>query len=175
MGGDMKYLSTIVAAVIVAGIAALGVSAFDPESAEAAGSYAPKCGGGKILLNANEFRSFQLHNQTRQQNNLAAFCVHSNLQQAARSHSRDMLERGYFAHGDTGARLKSFGYAWRAYGENIGYNNTSPDAMHRSWMNSAGHRGNIVNPNFREIGVGAISGNFRGSQGVMYTVDFGRR
>lgn len=163
------------AAILIAVVAVIGVSALESDPAEAAGNYARKCGGGTILLNANEFRSFQLHNQTRRQTGRVVFCVHPRLQQAARAHSRDMLRRGYFAHGNTGARLRNFGYPWRTYGENIGYNNTSPLAMHRSWMNSPGHRRNIVNPNFREIGIGAVPGNFRGTQVIMYTADFGRR
>jgi uncharacterized protein YkwD len=162
-------------AVFAAGITALGASALAPEPAEAAGNYARKCGGGKILLNANEFKSFHLHNQTRRQTNRVQFCVHPRLQQAARAHSRHMLRHGYFAHGNTGARLRAFKYPWRTHGENIGYNNTNPAAMHRSWMNSPGHRKNILNPNFREIGVGAIPGTFRGSRTIMYTADFGRR
>ncbi|MDQ3508801.1 MAG: CAP domain-containing protein [Actinomycetota bacterium] len=170
----MKYLCTMMIAVFVACIAALGASAFDPGPAEAAGNYARKCGGGKILLNANEFRSFHLHNKTRRNTSRAPFCVHPRLQQAARAHSRDMLNRGYFAHGNTGARLRNFGYPWRTFGENIGYNRT-PVAMHRAWMRSPGHRSNMLNPRFREIGIGAIPGNFRGSRTVMYTADFGRR
>jgi len=161
-------------AVFVAGIAALGASAITPEPAEAAGKQARKCGGGAIVLNANEFRSFQLHNRVRIQRNMAPFCVHPRLQRAARVHSRDMLNRNYFAHGNTGARLKRFGYNWRTFGENIGYNRT-PVAMHRAWMRSPGHRSNMLNPRFREIGIGAIPGNFRGSRTVMYTADFGRR
>lgn len=174
MGGYMKRLSTIMAAVVLAGIAAFGISAWDPEPAEAAGKYARKCGGGKILLNASEFRSFQLHNNVRKQRNMVQLCVHPRLQQAARAHSRDMLRRNYFRHGKTGARLRNFGYRWRTYGENIGYNRT-PAAMHRAWMKSAGHRKNILNRGFREIGVGAVAGNFRGNRTTMYTADFGRR
>lgn len=171
----MRYLSTIVAALVLAGVAALGGSALDPDPAEAAsGGKARKCGGGKVFLNSNELRSFQLHNNVRKQRNMAAFCVHPRLQKAARAHSRDMLRRGYFAHGNTGARLKRHGYRWRTYGENIGYN-SSPSRMHRAWMNSPGHRKNIVNRRFREIGVGAVNGNFRGVRTTMYTADFGRR
>lgn len=173
-GGRMKRLSMVVAAVVLAGVVALGVSAWDPDPAEAAGKQVRKCGGGKIALNANEFRSFQLHNRVRIQRNMSRLCVHPNLQRAARAHSRDMLRRDYFAHGNTGARLKRFGYNWRTHGENIGYNR-SPLAMHRAWMNSPGHRKNMLNRNFREIGIGAVNGNFRGSQTTMYTAAFGRR
>lgn len=173
-GELMKYLATMMLAVFVAGIAALGASAIDPEPAEAAGFHARKCGGGTVLLTANELRSFQLHNQTRRQNGRVAFCVHPRLQQAARAHSRSMLRYNYFSHGRTGARLKNFGYPWRTFGENIGYNR-GPIAMHLAWLRSPGHRSNMLNPRFREIGIAAVPGNFRGSQTVMYTAAFGTR
>lgn len=169
----MKYLSSIIAALVLAGVAAFGVSAWDADPADAA-SKVRKCGGGKIALNANERKSFKLHNKTRKQRGMRQLCVHPKLQKAARAHSRDMLRRGYFAHRNTGARLKRHGYRWRTYGENIGYN-SSPDAMHKSWMNSSGHRKNILNRRFREIGIGAVTGNFRGSQTTVYTADFGSR
>ncbi|MGH3086786.1 MAG: CAP domain-containing protein [Rubrobacteraceae bacterium] len=173
----MKRLSIVTAAILMAAIVALGISALDPDPAagSASGSKVRKCGGGKISLNANEKRVFNLHNKARKQKNLRVLCVHPKLKKAARSHSRDMLDRGYFAHGDTGARLKRHGYRWRIYGENIGHNDTSPQAMHRSWMNSSDHRKNILDRRFREIGVGAVRGDFQGSSVVMYTVDFGTR
>lgn len=171
----MKYLSTVVAGVMMAVVAAFGLSALASQPVEAAsGGYARACGGGKIFLNANELRSLQLHNNTRKQRGVPVLCVHPKLQKAARAHSRDMLQRQYFAHGNTGARLKRHGYNWRTYGENIGYN-SSPAAMHKAWMNSSGHRSNILNRNFREIGIGAINGTYRGYRTTMYTADFGRR
>lgn len=160
---------------MLAVVVALGVSALASQPAEAAsGGYARKCGGGKIFLNANEIRSFRLHNNARKQRNIGRLCVHPKLQKAARAHSRDMIRRDYFAHGDTGARLKRHGYRWRTYGENIGYN-SSPSRMHRAWMNSTGHRRNILKRNFREIGIGAVNGNYQGFRTTMYTADFGRR
>jgi uncharacterized protein YkwD len=171
----MRYLVTVAAGIMVATIAALGISALAPQPAEAAsGAYARKCGGGKILLNANEIRVFRLHNQVRQQRNIRPLCVHPRLQRAARAHSKNMLRSNNFTHGNTGARLRNFGYNWRTYGENIGYN-SNPAAMHRAWMNSPGHRSNILSRNFHEVGVGAVNGNFRGSRTTMYTADFGRR
>jgi uncharacterized protein YkwD len=171
----MRYLSAIVVALVLAGVTAIGVSALDAGPAEAAsGGKVRACGGGKISLNANELKSFKLHNQTRKQRGVRQLCVHPKLQKAARAHSRDMLEREYFAHGDTGARLRSHGYDWRTYGENIGYNST-PERMHNAWMNSEGHRKNILNSSFREIGIGAVTGDYDGFRTTMYTADFGSR
>lgn len=185
----MKYFSTMIAAVLLAAVAALGVHAFDPAPAEAADDYAAsKCGGGKISLNADEFRSWQLHNDTRKSRGLSRLCVHPALQKAARAHSQDMLDRDYFDHytkgtgRDPGQRIKSAGYDWRTYGENIGFNQTTPEAMHDAWMHSSGHRHNILNGRFREVGIGAVTGDYNGSRGdyngsrvTMYTVDFGAR
>jgi hypothetical protein len=68
------------AAIILAGIAALGGSVLAPDPAEAAsGGYARKCGGGAIFLNANEIRSFKLHNDERKQRNISQLCVHPRL------------------------------------------------------------------------------------------------
>ncbi len=177
----MKYLSAIFAALVLAGVAAFGASVWDPDTAEAAsGGKARKCGGGSISLNADELRSFQLHNQSRKQRGVRQLCVHPALQKAARAHSQDMIQRGYFSHNTKGSgrnpgqRLKAAGYKWRTYGENIGFDST-PDAMHKAWMKSSGHRTNILNGSFKEIGIGAVTGNYDGRQTTMYTVDFGSR
>ena len=62
--------------------------------------------------------------------------------------------------------------------ENIGWGSgsfASPKAMVRSWMQSAGHRANILNPAVRDAGVGIAMGSPRGGDGVTYTLDLGRR
>ncbi len=151
-----------------------------PVAQATSGGYATKCGGGKILLNANEKKTFALHNEARRDRNLRALCVHPALQKAARAHSKDMIDRDYFSHDTKGRnedacqRIRRYGYQWRACGENIGYNST-PDKMFDAWMNSPDHRGNILGGKYREVGIGAHTGNFRGFQTTMYTVDFGTR
>ncbi len=100
-----------------------------------------------------------------------------------------MLNRDYFSHTSPGgetmkARLIRFGYRPMGYrywtvGENIAGGSGpygTPDNRFNAWMNSPAHRANILNRNFREIGIGVRSGNFRGVNGwTMYTVDFGTR
>jgi uncharacterized protein YkwD len=165
-------------AAILATVAALSVSALEPKKAEAA-SAVRTCGGGKIKLNAKEERTLRLHNRTRKSHGLRRLCVHPKLTKAARAHSADMIRKDYFGHGNTGRRLKRYGYNWRIYGENIAGGSGRygrPSNVFKRWMNSRGHRANILERRFREIGIGTATGTYKGTRGyTMYTVDFGRR
>lgn len=179
-GTPMKRMAVMAASVLLAITVAAGVSTIDPPAAEAAGGgYVKKCGGGKIFLNAKEKRSFTLHNKARTSRGMRALCVHPALQKAARAHSKSMVQRDYFTHGDVGSRLKRYGYNWRTYGENIAWGQGTrgnPGPIFRSWMNSSGHRSNILNRRFREVGIGTYTGRFKGYRNVtMYTADFGAR
>ncbi len=110
-------------------------------------------------------------------------CVHPALQRAARAHSQEMLDRDYFSHDSANGdrfwvRLERFGYNWRTAGENILYDPGSPDSaqsVFKSWMRSPDHKANILNGRFREVGVGARSGDYKGGKATMWTVDFGTR
>ncbi len=176
------YWSITRISFLLAILAVIVVSVAQPKVAEAAGYDARKCGGGTVSLNAAEYKTFQLHNQVRKDNGVSQLCVHPKLTKAARAHSQDMLNRNYFSHTtqgsgeNAGQRTSATGYNWRTYGENIGYNST-PQAMHEAWMNSSGHRTNILNDGFREVGIGAVYGQFTSSgrtfNTTMYTVDFG--
>lgn len=84
----------------------------------------------------------------------------------ARTHSRDMIARGYFGHIDPegrspGMRLKAAGIAWQAVGENIAMDTTVKSAE-SSFMNEPGgsqnHRANILSPKFTDVGVGIVAG-----------------
>ena len=176
----MKRFLLLVFAAALASVFAASVSAVEaPEATAAGGGYVKKCGGGKMLLNAKEKTTFTKHNNIRRNHNLRTLCVHPKLQKAALAHSKDMIQHDYFDHGDVGRRLNRFGYNWRTYGENIAYGSGSkgsPRKIMRSWMNSSHHRHNILNGKFREIGIGAYTGTFKGTKGVtMYTADFGAR
>ncbi len=184
-----KHASVVLIAVVLAMAAAVGFSVAKPSTAEAALVSVKTCGGGSIDLTSTEKRTLDLHNQTRASNGLPAFCVQPKLTTAARAHSQEMLEKDYFSHnsynGETfGARLKRFGYTSSGYsyytvGENISWGSGSygsPDSIFKGWMNSTGHKANILNKNFRQIGIGASTGTYKSSAGAtMYTVDFGTR
>jgi uncharacterized protein YkwD len=174
----VKYLAVLFVSIFFAGIAAVGVSVADPPAAEAAGGgYVPKCGGGKIFLKAEERQTFTLHNNARRERNLRAFCVHPDLQRAARAHTRDMIQRNYFSHFTKGTkigpceRFRRQGYRYRYCAENIG-EASDPARMFKAWMNSSGHREHILDRKYREIGIGVDN---RASGNLVFTVDFGTR
>lgn len=157
---------------------AASVSSAEPEEVEPA-SAVRTCGGGTIQLSAKENRTLRLHNRVRKSRGMRSLCVHPALTRAARSHSADMIRKDRLWHGNVGRRLKGFGYDWRTYSENIAWGSGSrgsPERIFKSWMKSRGHRSNILNRRFREVGVGVDTGTFKGQKGVsVYTVDFGTR
>ena len=84
------------------------------------------------------------------------------LSRVARYKSQDMRDNKYFSHtspvyGTPFQMMKSFGITYRSAGENIARGQTSPQAVVNAWMNSSGHRANILNSSFTEIGVGYVS------------------
>ena len=88
------------------------------------------------------------------------------LSYAAWLHSRDMAGRGYFSHGSPGGgspgtRVASAGYRWSSYGENIAWGQRNASEVMSAWMRSPGHRANILNCRFRNVGV-AVAYNGRG-------------
>ncbi|MFG2307350.1 sigma-70 family RNA polymerase sigma factor [Streptomyces sp. NPDC048566] len=98
------------------------------------------------------------------------------LEKAALDHSVDMDARNFFDHGnpdgeDPGERITAAGYRWSTYGENIAMGQQTPESVMDSWMNSPGHRANILNCSFKNIGVGV----HKGSGGPWWTQDFGTR
>jgi uncharacterized protein YkwD len=110
--------------------------------------------------------------------------LHDNgrLDLASRRHANDMSRRNYFAHGDFVGRIKSARYlsGARGYtlGENIAWGSwdyATPANIVDGWMNSPGHRANILNGGFHEIGIGIARGAPVGGQdrGGTYVTDFG--
>ena len=66
----------------------------------------------------------------------------------------------------TGQRITAAGYNWSAYGENVAYGYSSPESVMQGWMTSPGHKANILNCSFKEIGVGLAQ------PGYYWTQDF---
>ncbi|MEU0338288.1 sigma-70 family RNA polymerase sigma factor [Streptomyces bobili] len=98
------------------------------------------------------------------------------LRNAALDHSEDMDARDFFDHtnpdgADPGQRITAAGYRWSTYGENIAKGQQSAESVMTSWMNSPGHRANILNCDFKNIGVGIHDG----SGGPWWTQNFGAR
>ncbi|MFE2178364.1 CAP domain-containing protein [Kitasatospora sp. NPDC059462] len=83
---------------------------------------------------------------------------------AAQVHSDDMADRNFFDHASpegthADQRIEGAGYRWSTWGENIARGQKDPAAVMESWMNSPGHRANILNCSFRQIGVGVRTGS----------------
>ncbi|MFE2283636.1 sigma-70 family RNA polymerase sigma factor [Streptomyces sp. NPDC059443] len=98
------------------------------------------------------------------------------LRTAAQGHSDDMAQRDYFSHtdpdgGDPGQRTTAAGYRWSTYGENIAMGQQTPAQVMDAWMKSPGHRANILNCSFKDIGVGV----HQGAGGPWWTQNFGAR
>ncbi|MGW7134313.1 sigma-70 family RNA polymerase sigma factor [Streptomyces bobili] len=98
------------------------------------------------------------------------------LRSAALNHSEDMDARDFFDHtnpdgADPGQRITAAGYRWSTYGENIAMGQQSAESVMTSWMNSPGHRANILNCDFKNIGVGIHDG----SGGPWWTQNFGAK
>ena len=98
------------------------------------------------------------------------------LRAAARAHSRDMLARGYFGHGNFGRRLQNYGVRGKTIGENVAWAQgarVNAQAIVAQWMASAGHRANLLRRSFRRIGIGTAVGSFGGyPQAYVVTADF---
>lgn len=111
---------------------------------------------------------FALINDERRQNGLSSLAWVERAADSARSHSSDMAINNYFGHSDlngkhASARADAFGLSdWRSIGENIAWLSGGVDAATRVvklWMESPGHRENILNRTFRESGVGLARSN----------------
>lgn len=104
----------------------------------------------------------RLANVERQKSGLAPFTASSELSRVARFKSEDMAKNNYFSHnsptyGDPFNMMKSFGIKYTSAGENIAKGYLSAQSVMKGWMNSSGHRANILNPSFKTIGVGAYT------------------
>ena len=169
--------------ITVSSLLALGAVGAAPAIANA-------CSGanstpGQMSASAANRATLCLLNRERRAHGLRALRLDGKLGRAARGHARDMVVKRYFAHESrSGAtfstRIKRTGWtrsrrSWTV-GENIGWGGGSlstPASMVRSWMNSAGHRANILSRSFRLVGIGIAHGTPTGDAGATYATDFG--
>lgn len=108
----------------------------------------------------------RLVNEIRVSNGLSEFKTDWELSRVARYKSQDMKDNNYFSHtspvyGSPFDMIKNFGLSYRTAGENIAKGQRTPKDVVNAWMNSSGHRKNILNSSFKKIGVGYVeSGNY---------------
>ena len=104
----------------------------------------------------------RLVNEIRVQNGLSALTYNWELSRVARYKSQDMVDNRYFSHtsptyGTPFQMIRSFGLSYRSAGENIAYGQRTPQAVVNAWMNSSGHRANILSSSYTQIGVGYVA------------------
>ncbi len=168
---SVKRLSLCIA------LAACAALTLAPASAHAIGMTKP------------EKQMLALINHARAKHGLHTLKMVGSLERASRSHSHEMVTRGYFAHSSSdgesfASRLIRFGYSpsgctgW-AVGEDIAYGYQSSGtvkAIFRAWMHSPAHRAVIYTKRFRNVGIGRAKGTVRGISGIVFfTLDCGMR
>ncbi|ALC85693.1 hypothetical protein AM499_07545 [Bacillus sp. FJAT-22090] len=110
-----------------------------------------------------------LTNQERAKQGLKALQIDTKLTQSAQAKSQDMKDKNYFSHtsptyGSPFDQMKSFGVTYKAAGENIAMGQRSAKEVVDGWMNSPGHRENIMNPSYTHIGVGLSDSGYYWTQ-----------
>ena len=114
---------------------------------------------------AYEQEVFDLVNQIREENGLEPFVYNEILAETARAHSQDMIDRNFFDHTNPDGkspfdRMRDNGLSYSMAAENIAVGYPSPEAVVEGWMNSEGHRANILG-DCEELGVGlALGGHY---------------
>lgn len=117
-----------------------------------------------------------LANNARAAKGLAPLTIDSRMTTAAEAHSIEQAQRQKMTHtgrngSNAGQRLTVLGYSWSTWGENVAAGQADCASVMSAWMNSSGHRANILNPAFVNIGMGAV----KGPNGVIYwTMDLAK-
>lgn len=152
-----------------------GKSAQPQKPAANNGSKPPAQNTSSGQMNAFEKKVVDLTNQQRAKAGLKPLSAsNSALSKMARAKSQDMRDKNYFDHqsptyGSPFDMMKKYGISFTSAGENIAAGQKTPEEVVNGWMNSPGHRANILNASFTTIGVGYVQG---GSYGSYWTQEF---
>lgn len=112
-------------------------------------------------MNSDEKEVFNLINKQRTNNGLQALKIDNEVQRVARIKAEDMVTNNYFSHqsptyGSPFDMLRNFKISYKTAGENIAANSSNSGAVN-AWMNSSGHKANILNSNFNYTGIGVVN------------------
>jgi uncharacterized protein YkwD len=145
----------------------------EPSATKSSAKKASRSSSGKTSFQSQVVK---LTNKERAKAGCKALKSNTALKTAAQKHSADMAKKNYFSHtGKDGRspfdRMTDAGYAFSAAAENIAAGQRTPGDVVEGWMNSEGHKANILNCTYTEIGVGYAKG---GSYGTYWTQNFGR-
>jgi uncharacterized protein YkwD len=119
-----------------------------------------------------------LTNMDRQSNNVQLLRINPLLEEAAKMKVADMAQKGYFSHVSPSGRtpwewLDEVGYNYKYAGENLAVNFSDSEDIEKAWMNSEGHRKNIVNSHFTEIGIATARGLYKNRDSIFVVQFFG--
>ena len=125
------------------------------------GNSASSSGTQTSNMNSDEKEIFDLINKQRTNNGLTALKHDNGVQRVARIKAQDMVDNNYFSHtsptyGSPFDMLKNFKISYKTAGENIAGNSSNSSAV-TAWMNSSGHKANILNSSFNYTGIGVVS------------------
>jgi uncharacterized protein YkwD len=183
MASPMRLALLVAAACALALLCAPAASA--QQACEAANATPAQAGNGELVR-----ATVCVLNEQRASHGLGPLAMNRRLSKAARQHAADMARRNYFSHDTPGGgsfvdRIRRAGYLKGArrwtVGENLAWGSHSrsaPRLIAEMWMNSPGHRANILSPAFREIGVGVVADApvpGGGNPAATYATTFGAR
>ena len=130
-------------------------------SSGGSGSSNNNSGTTTSTMTSDEKEVFNLINKQRTANGLSALKVDNEVQRVAKIKAQDMVNNNYFSHnsptyGSPFEMLQSFKVSYKTAGENIAGNSSNSGAVN-AWMNSSGHKANILNNSFNYTGIGVVS------------------
>lgn len=140
---------------------------------------------GRIVLTGSDLTALVLPrvlvdytNEERIASNYSGLTINPLLEQAAQLKANDMAEKGYFAHRSPEGLtpwhwFREVGYDFSYAGENLAVNFVDSIDVSQAWMNSPGHRANILNKNFSEIGIATAEGMYQGQKTTFIVQLFG--
>ncbi|MDO8512766.1 MAG: CAP domain-containing protein [bacterium] len=157
-------LATLSFLLIATKVATIGIFALTPETAYLSTITSP------FLI--------ELTNNARRDASIPSLTPNGLLQRSAQKKGEDMLKNDYFAHTSPAGATpwKWFdvaGYDYVYAGENLAIDFSTAEGVHEAWMNSPGHRANILNPRYRDIGIAVVSGEFQGRTTTIIVQHFG--
>jgi len=120
----------------------------------------------------------EVTNQKRAENGLALLTLNDKLNEVAQRKARDMFAFNYWAHVSPSGRspwsfFQEVGYKYLYAGENLARDFMNSEAVVEAWMNSPSHRDNLLNPNYKEIGLSVVNGTLNGVETTLVVEMFG--
>ena len=132
----------------------------------------------EVAIAPEEQEMLDLVNEERMRESLAPVTWCPALARSATAHSQDMAAENYFEHQSLDGRevwdrAKAEGYDYQTVGENIAVGQRDVAEVMQGWMDSPGHRENIMKPDYTHLGSGVATGDFKGQQSIYWTQNFG--